>query len=61
LGKYYGTTPKERAKVNQHLSWYQNFFRPALFRPIFLKVYEGIRAKKPVLANQFNAAEKDIF
>jgi glutathione S-transferase len=60
LGLYYGTNTQERAKVNQHLSWYQNFFRPALFRIIFLKVYEGVRRQKPVFANMLKAAEKEM-
>lgn len=48
LGKYYGTTMQKRGIVNQHLSWYQNSFRPALFKIIFLKNYEGIKKQKPV-------------
>jgi glutathione S-transferase len=61
LAKYYGTTAQERAKVNQHLSWYQNFYRPALFKIIVLKIYQGIRQRKPVIAKYVQAAEKDMF
>ena len=48
LGKFYGNTPLQRAKVNQHLGWFQNFFRPALFKIIYLKVYEVVRRGKTV-------------
>jgi hypothetical protein len=47
--------------VNQHISWYQNFFRPALFKIIYLKVYEGIRQSLPVYANQIKAAEREMW
>ena len=60
LAKYYGTTPQQRAKVNQHLGWYQNFFRPAIFKLIYLKIYEVIRRGKTVFANQIVAAEKEM-
>ena len=54
----YGNTIQQRAKVNQHLGWYQNFFRPALFKLIYLKIYEVVRRHKVVYANQIKAAEK---
>lgn len=47
--------------MNQHLNYYQNFFRPALFKIIFLKLYEGLREGKPVMENQMRAAEKEMF
>jgi hypothetical protein len=47
--------------VNQYLSWYQNFFRPAVFKIIYLKIYEVIRRGKPVYSNQIQAAERDMY
>jgi glutathione S-transferase len=48
LNQFYGKNISERGKVNQHLSWHQSYFRPALFRIIFLKNYEGIKKNMPV-------------
>ena len=43
LAKYYGNSLTQRGLINQHLSWYQNSFRSALFKIIHLKIYEGIK------------------
>jgi len=53
---YYGTTPEERAKTNMYLSWYQYYFRPALFKIIALKVYGFIRKKTPFKVHQLKSA-----
>ena len=34
-----GDTIEERAIINQYVSWYQGFFRPAMFKPI--RMYLG--------------------
>lgn len=60
LTPYYGSSINQRAIINQHLSWHQNSFRPALFRTIFLKVYEGIKRQKPVYRWALQAADKEI-
>ena len=60
LAKYYGNTITQRGLVNQHLSWYQNSFRPALFKIIYLKIYEGIKRQKPVFRSAVEAAEKEM-
>ena len=60
LAPYYGSNINHRALVNQHLSWYQNSFRPALFRTIFIKIYEGIKRQKPVYRWALQSAEKEM-
>jgi glutathione S-transferase len=60
LAKYYGNTLQQRAIVNQHLSWYQNSFRPSLFKIIVLKIYGGFKQQKPVYASEIHSAEKEM-
>ena len=44
LGQFYGHTAENRAKTNQIMSWYQSYYRPALFGQILLKEY-GMKKK----------------
>lgn len=39
VGYLIGESPEERAVINQYVSWYQNHFRPAMFKPI--RMYLG--------------------
>jgi glutathione S-transferase len=39
VGYLIGESPQERATINQYVSWYQNYFRPAMFKPI--RMYLG--------------------
>ena len=57
---YYGSTPEERAKTNQYLSWYQYYFRPALFKIIKIKVYGCLRKKQPFKSYQIASAKKEM-
>ena len=38
IAHLYGNTIEERALVNQYISWYQSFFRPAMFKPMRLYI-----------------------
>lgn len=56
---YYGDTPGQRATVNQYLSWYQNYFRPALFKPV--RLYLGsIMRNLPILEEHKRALDTDM-
>lgn len=59
LSAYYGTTLEEEAKVNEMLSWYQGFYRPALFGIIALKIYGVKKQGIPFSELQLQKATKD--
>ena len=48
-----GDTVEERAVINQYMSWYQGFFRPAMFKPI--RMYLGA----VMMGQQINKAHRD--
>ena len=55
-----GESIEQRAVINQYVSWYQSYFRPALFKPIrmFLgAVFSGVAVKKSHKEDLF----KDMF
>lgn len=48
LGQYYGGGDLvARTQINTFLSWYQSYFRPALFARIKIKVYGTIKKGVP--------------
>lgn len=60
LLKYYGDSPKKRGTVNQYLSWYQNGFRPGLFRIIHHKIDEKTKRGIKIHSYQLENAEREI-
>lgn len=53
LTEFYGATPEQRAVVNQYISWYQNFFRPAVVLPLQI-LLRGFFTKKDVSEQKFH-------
>lgn len=47
LGKFYGQEFSEKTRINVFLSWYQSYYRPALFGRIKIKVYGTIKQGIP--------------
>ena len=58
IGNYYGTDIKSRTKVNVMLSWYQSYFRPALFARIKIIVYGTIKNNIPYSEKQLEMGDK---
>ena len=56
LRGWYGNKLKEKAAINQMLSWYQGTFRPALSKIIVLKLGSA-NSGNPVKSSDLAAAE----
>ncbi len=55
-----GETVEERAIVNQYVSWYMNYFRPAMFKPI--RLYLGaVFSQRPLNEAHRNSLFEDMF
>lgn len=60
INQFYGDTPEQRATVNQYIAWYQNYFRPALFKPIRMHL-GAVIMQQPISQQHKSALFKDMF
>jgi glutathione S-transferase len=60
IAHLHGSSPKERALVNQYISWYQNYFRPALFKPIRMHL-GALFSQQPILESHLESLKADMF